>query len=119
MLTQRRRGGRGQPVGAPPVLARERLDEAEPLEPVQRLVQRSRREPHAGELLDVLRQRPAVLRALGKAREDQSRGSGDLAFGHGRDYISATGISSNGLYDQIAAASSETAGTSLHRSSSR
>ena len=51
----------------------ERLDQAEPLQPVQRAVQRAGPELHVGQLLDVLDQRVTVLGSVGQAYQYQHR----------------------------------------------
>src|SRR5689334_16562073 len=57
----------------PPLVGGQRLDEPEPLEPVQRAVERARPELDLRELPDVLDQRVAVLRPVGQADQDQHR----------------------------------------------
>lgn len=73
-----KRGGTGcrELVGAAPFLGRQRLDQALAFEPAERLIQRARRQLHAREVVDVLGQRVAVLRAFGKAGQDERRGAG-------------------------------------------
>ena len=66
----------GQPIRASPIVTLDSLDEALTLQPVQGLVERSRRQSHVREALDVLGQRIPVLRALRQAREDQRRRPG-------------------------------------------
>src|SRR5262249_4629400 len=70
---------RCQPVGAAPILARHSLDETESFQPVERFVESSGRESNAGELLDVLGQRPAVLRTVGGTGENQGGRPGEAA----------------------------------------
>src|SRR5258708_5866855 len=57
----------------PPFVGGQRLDGAEPLKPGQRAGEGAGAEVDAGELLDVLDQRVAVLRTVGQADQDQHR----------------------------------------------
>src|SRR5258706_7666918 len=63
--------GRGDPVRPAAVLRRQRLDQALRLEPADRAVERAGAEGGAGDLLDVLDQRVAVLRPVGETGEDE------------------------------------------------
>src|SRR6516225_10947138 len=58
---KRRRPRRGNPVWMAPVVGGQRLDQAEPLEPVQSAVERAGSELDTGEPLDVLDQRVTML----------------------------------------------------------
>jgi hypothetical protein len=79
----------GEPVGAAPVVARERLDQALALEPAQRLIERARRQAHAREHLDVLGERITVLGTVGQAGQDQGGGAGRTAHGAEQGGIAA------------------------------
>src|SRR5206468_1800309 len=56
---------RGDPVGAPTIIALHGFDQPLALESAQCLVERARRNAHTGKALDVFRERVAMLWAVG------------------------------------------------------
>ncbi len=72
---QRHHSRRRHAVGLAPVLGRQGLDQAHPLEPVEGAVERPWPQLQPGELLDVTDQRVPVLGAVGQAREDRTEAS--------------------------------------------